>query len=284
MSTSSLPSNHEARATWLADKACWVREQTLKIHRHAPETRVASSLSVIELLTTLYYGGFAQCFPQTPLHPERDRIIISKGHGSICLYPILADLGYFPIVALDTVCKPGSFLGGIPDPIIPGYETINGSLGHGLGVATGISLALRTAHKPQRAFVLLGDGELNEGAVWEAAMFAGHHKLDKLVAMVDCNGRSMLGYTKDILDLNPLDAKFEAFGWDAHVVQDGHNIAQLQAGFDALLASSSGKPKVLIAHTLKGKGVPSLESNPLAHVMGVSTSEIDKLLGMGGAA
>lgn len=284
MSTSSLPSSPEARTAWLAEKSRWVREQTLKIHRHAPETRVASSLSVIELLTTLYYGGFAQCFPQTPLHPERDRIIISKGHGSICLYPILADLGYFPMAALDTVCKPGSFLGGIPDPIIPGYETINGSLGHGLGVATGISLALRTAKKPQRAFVLLGDGELNEGAVWEAAMFAGHHKLDKLVAMVDCNGRSMLGYTKDILDLHPLDAKFEAFGWEAHVVRDGHDIAQLQAGFDALLASSSGKPKVLIAQTLKGKGVPSLECNPLAHVMGVSTSEIDGLLGKGGAA
>jgi len=283
MATNPSASNPD-RLAELGAKAHWVREQTLRIHRHAPETRVASSLSVVELLTVLYYGGFATQYPATPLHPERDRIIISKGHGSVCLYPILADLGFFPMDALDTVCKPGSFLGGIPDPIIPGYETINGSLGHGLGVASGISLALRCAKKPQHAFVLLGDGELDEGAVWEAIMFAGHHRLKNLVAMVDCNGRSMLGYTKDILDLSPLSTKFEAFGWEACVVEDGHDIGQLTAAFSTLLTSASDKPKVLVANTLKGKGVPSLESNPLAHVMGVSTAEIDSILGTGGQA
>lgn len=275
--------NPATRAQALADKARWVREQTLAIHRRAPETRVASSLSAVELLTVLYYGGIACTTPDEPLHDDRDRIIISKGHGSICLYPILADRGYFPLAALETVCKPGSLLGGIPDPIIPGYETINGSLGHGLGVGSGTALALRTKGKPQRTFVLLGDGELNEGAVWEAVMFAAHHQLKNLIAMVDCNGRQMLGYTENVVNLSPLDAKFAAFGWQTHTVEDGHDVAQLLAGFDALLASDSPQPKVLIANTLKGKGVASLESSPLAHVMGVGRAEIDAILGDGGA-
>lgn len=271
------------RAQLLADKARWVREQTLAIHRRAPETRVASSLSAVELLTVLYYSGIGRITPDEPLHAERDRIIISKGHGSICMYPILADCGYFPMAALETVCKPGSFLGGIPDPIIPGYETINGSLGHGLGVGSGTALALRTKGKPQRTFVLLGDGELNEGAVWEAVMFAAHHQLKNLIAMVDCNGRQMLGYTDKVVNLNPLDAKFAAFGWQTHAVEDGHDVAQLLAGFETLLASDSPQPKVLIANTLKGKGVASLEGAALAHVMGVGRAEIDAILGDGGA-
>ena len=133
----------------LIEKVDWVRKETLKIHRKAPETRIASSLSPIDIFVSLFYGNLLRNFPKDPLNVNRDRLVISKGHGSICLYPILADLGFFDRNELDRVCQRGGILGGIPDPIIPGYETVNGSLGHGLGVATGIGLALRTQQKNQ---------------------------------------------------------------------------------------------------------------------------------------
>ena len=150
----------------LQEQADWVRRETLKIHKIAPETRLASSLSAVEILTVLYYGRVL-AFDPHHIHAEnRDRLIISKGHGSISLYPILADCGYFPKDELLKVCKEGSFLGGIPDAIIPGYETINGSLGHGLGVGCGMALALKRKERKETVFVLVGDGELFEGSVW----------------------------------------------------------------------------------------------------------------------
>lgn len=176
---------------YLQKKAHWVWQETLAIHRRAPETRIASSLSAVEIFVTLYYGEILKFRAHDPFWPERDRFIISKGHGSISMYPILADLGFFPKDALKTVCQPGSFLGGIPDPVIPGYETINGSLGHGLGVATGIALALKKLNRNESVFVLTGDGELHEGANWEAIMFASQHGLDNLNLIIDNNNISM---------------------------------------------------------------------------------------------
>jgi transketolase len=156
----------------LKAKARWVWLETLRIHRRAPETRLASSLSPVEIFVALYYGGVLRFNPTQPLTETRDRCIISKGHGSICMYPILADLGFFAMEELEHVCESGSFLGGIPDPVIPGYETVNGSLGHGLGVATGMALGLNRKGSDRDVFVIAGDGELHEGSNWEAAMFA----------------------------------------------------------------------------------------------------------------
>lgn len=196
----------------LAEKAKWVWRETVSIHRRAPETRLASSLSSIEIFVALYYGNVLKFNSTNPLAPNRDRCIISKGHGSICMYPILADLGFFSLDELQKVCHSGGILGGIPDPIIPGYETINGSLGHGLGVATGVALALNRQKSDNNVFVVTGDGELHEGANWEAIMFASQHNLDNLNLIVDNNSISMLGFTDDIISHKSLANRLMAFG------------------------------------------------------------------------
>jgi transketolase len=266
------------RLAALRRKAREIRRETLCIHRDAPETRVASSLSAVEIFSTLYYGGHVRVFPGNPLDDRRDRLIVSKGHGSICMYPILADLGFFPREALRTVCREGSFLGGIPDPCIPGYETVNGSLGHGLGVAAGISIALRLRGNPAHVVVICGDGELNEGSMWEAVMFAAHHRLGNLTLIVDNNRRCMLNHTRDVIDLDALAPRFTAFGWKSETLADGHDVAALDERLTAILADPEERPKVLVAQTIKGRGAPTLETDPLAHVQVLSGAQIDELL------
>lgn len=261
----------------LAGKARRTWRETLRIHRRAPETRLASSLSSVEIFVALYYGGIVRVNPARPFDEERDRCIISKGHGSICMYPILADLGFFPEAELERVCQAGSFLGGIPDPVIPGYETVNGSLGHGLGVAAGIALALKRKASTRSVFVVCGDGELHEGANWEAAMFASQHGLDNLHLIVDDNRISMLGRTDDIVSLAPLAGRLGSFGWDCAEV-DGHDVAALHAALLRMKGLRDGKPKALIARTLKGRGVPGLEDMPLSHVTNPPPAQIDELL------
>lgn len=261
----------------LPGKAHWVWRETLAIHRRAPETRLASSLSSIEIFVALYYGGVLRFDPGHPLAAERDRCVISKGHGSICMYPILADLGFFAMEELQKVCHAGSFLGGIPDPVIPGYETVNGSLGHGLGVATGMALALHRRGSDRSVFVVTGDGELHEGANWEAIMFASQHRLDNLHLIVDDNSISMLGYTDDIVSHNSLHNRLSAFGWECTEV-DGHDVVAVQAALLRMKESHTGKPKALIGHTLKGHGVPGLENAPLSHIMNPKPDLIDRLL------
>ncbi len=261
---------------FLKEKALWVRRETLKIHKIAPQTRLASSLSDVEIFVVLYYGGVLN-FDSKNTHWEgRDRFIVSKGHGAISLYPILADLGFFSKEELKNVCKEDSMLGSIPDNV-PGFETINGSLGHGLGVACGIALALKRKKLNANVFVLMGDGELNEGSVWEAIMFASHHKLNNLLLIVDNNKISMLDYCKNIIDLEPLEEKFNAFNWKGETV-DGHNIEELYVALNDFKNSENNQPKVLIANTKKGKGVPQLEADPLCHIKSLREDEIEKIL------
>ncbi|HUN90551.1 MAG TPA: transketolase [Burkholderiaceae bacterium] len=267
----------EEFAQVLRAKAHWVWLETLAVHRRAPETRIASSLSSVEIFTALYYGGVLRFDPKAPLADERDRCIISKGHGSICMYPILADLGFFPVEELQRVCHSGSFLGGIPDPVIPGYETINGSLGHGLGVAGGVALALKRQGKDRAVFVVTGDGELHEGANWEAIMFASHHRLDNLNLVVDDNEISMLGRTAQIVSHVSLVKRLEAFGWDCAEV-DGHDVVAVTAAMQRMKIAAAGRPKALVAHTLKGHGVPGLEGADLCHIMNPKPEVIDRLL------
>jgi transketolase len=261
----------------LRAKARWVWRETLRVHRHAPETRLASSLSAVEIFVALYYGGVLRFDPSQPLWPQRDRCIISKGHGSICMYPILADLGFFPASELSRVCHAGGILGGIPDPVIPGYETVNGSLGHGLGVATGVALALTRRASDRSVFVVTGDGELHEGANWEAIMFASHHRLGNLNLVVDDNRISMLGHTDDIVTHADLAARLAAFGWDCREV-DGHDVAAVRQALLDMKAKADRGPKALVCHTRKGHGVPGLEDAPLCHVINPKPELLDQLL------
>ena len=262
---------------FIQNKAEWVKKELLKIHRIAPGIRLASSLSCIEILTTLYYGCIIIHDPKNLFWENRDRFIISKAHGSIAFYPILADLGYFPMEQLSLVGKPGGILADIPDCSIPGYETMNGALGHGLGVACGIAFALKKRNNKSKVFVLMGDGELFEGAVWEAIMFAGHHKLDNLILIIDNNKISMLDYCKNIIDLSSLDEKFFHFEWDTTIV-DGHDIEKLRYHLAYTKKYTFGRPNVIIADTIKGRGVPRLETDPLCHIKSLSTEEVDQLL------
>jgi transketolase len=263
----------------LRDKADWVRRETLRIHSKAPETRIASSLSPVEVLTALYYGGVMKFDAQQPQWDGRDRFITSKGHGSIALYPILADTGFIRREELETVGKPGSRLGGIPDAQIPGIETTNGSLGHGLGVACGMAMALRRKKSDAMVYVMVGDGELCEGSVWEAVMFAGQQKLKNLVLLVDFNGVAMLDYSRNIIDLEPLDQKLREFRWEA-VTLDGHDpvaVRDTLAGWRK--PGASEKPKAIVARTVKGKGVPQLETDSMSHIKTLNPHQIAEILG-----
>lgn len=268
----------EAVSEQLKNKVRWVWEETLKIHRRSQETRVASSLSPVEIFVVLYYGGFLRQDPHNPRWEGRDRCIISKGHGSLCMYPILADLGYFQMEELEKVCQEGSFLGGIPDPVIPGYETINGSLGHGAGVGAGMALGLKRRGKDRTVYVVTGDGELHEGSNWEAFMFAAQHRLDNLVVIVDNNQISMLGHTDEIVSHRNLTDKFEVFGWTAREVNDGHSVMAISEALLECKRDGSGKPKAIIVNTRKGHRVPGLENAPLSHVTAIKPDLIDQLL------
>jgi transketolase len=263
--------------TSLSDKARWLRKETLRIHQLACETRLASSLSDVEIFTVLYYGALLRFDAKNIMSESRDRFIISKGHGAISFYPVLADLGFFPKEYLSRVCKEGCILGGIPDSVIPGFETINGSLGHGLGVACGIALALKRKKRKETVFVLVGDGELDEGSVWEAIMFAAEKKLDNIILIVDSNKVSMLDYCRNIIDLSPLDEKFRVFKWMVQNV-DGHNVEELYNSLKCFKETTEGLPKVLIANTIKGKGVPRLETDRLSHIKNLKPEEAGELI------
>ena len=264
--------------TFLQEKSRWLRRETIRLHGLAPETRLASSLSAVEILVALYYGGILAYDAQEPFSPARDRLVISKGHGSISAYPLLADLGFFDPAELERICKKGSFLGAIPDTNIPGYETINGSLGLGLGLGCGMALALKQDAPERSVFVLSGDGELFVGAVWEAVMLAAQTKLDNIILVVDRNKLCMLDYCRNIIDLDPLATKFTAFGWEAQEV-DGHDPDALAAMLGECKMRRNGTPKVVIADTVKGKGVPRLEADCLCHIKSLAPEEIPGLLG-----
>ncbi|MCX6702397.1 MAG: transketolase [Candidatus Wolfebacteria bacterium] len=256
----------------LKEKSLEIRKATLNLYRASAGFRLASSLSVVEILVALYYGDILKFNPKDPRDENRDRFIISKGHGSISFYPILADLGFFDKAELDRMSQPGSFLADIPDTRIPGYETINGALGHGLGVACGVAIALKRKESDAKVFVLISDGELYEGAVWEAIMFAGHHKLGNLNLIVDNNKRAMMGDCKEILDLEPVEEKFKVFNWRVKRV-DGHDVEAVKIALEEFKKEDQ-KPKVLIADTIKGKGVPQLELDPMSHIKNLKEEEV----------
>lgn len=224
---------------------------------------VGSTLSLIEILRVLY-DDILQYDPKNPSWEHRDRCILSKGHGCIAQYVVMADKGYFDLSHLDTFCQFDSILGGHPDANkIPGIETSTGSLGHGLSVGFGFALAAKMKRRKNRVFVVMGDGEINEGSVWEAAMSIGKHKLDNLVAMIDYNKIQSAGSTKEIQDLEPLADKWRSFNFAVAEV-NGHDIEALRDVLNRMPLESN-KPTAIICHTVKGKGMHFAEHNPSWH-------------------
>ncbi|MFQ5861474.1 MAG: transketolase [Dehalococcoidia bacterium] len=233
------------------------------------------SLSAVELLTALYFRVLRHK-PEDPRWPDRDRFILSKAHGVPILYAILARCGYFPQEELGTLRKLNSRLQGHAHIMTPGVEMSGGSLGHGLSFGIGVALAGRVDGKDYRVYVLLGDGECDEGQVWEAAMAAAHYKLDHLTAIVDRNRIQNDRFTSEVMELEPLADKWRAFGWHVQEV-DGHNLSQvLEALGEARRVQ--GQPAAIIAHTVKGKGVSFMENNPDFHGRAPNPEELEQAL------
>ena len=222
-----------------------------------------AALSLIEIVRVLY-DDVLRYRAAEPDWTERDRCILSKGHGCLALYAILADKGFFPVEELHRQCHPDAMLGGHPEAHkIPGVEASTGALGHGLPIGVGMALAARLQRRDSRVFVVMGDGEINEGSVWEAALCAAKHGLDNLVAVIDCNKLQSYGPTAEVLDLEPLSDKWRSFGFAVREA-DGHDVVSLHEGF-AALPYEPGEPNLLICHTVKGRGVPKAEHNPAWH-------------------
>lgn len=219
-------------------------------------------MSSTDILTVLYFAVL-RVRPEDPGWPDRDHFILSKGHASAALYATLAARGYFPLEELSTYGRPGSRLAGHPLRGVPGVEFPTGSLGHGLPLAVGSALAARMDGRPSRAFVLLGDGELQEGSVWEAAMSAAHFGLDNLVAIVDRNGMQITGPTEQCMRLEPLADRWRSFGWAVAEV-DGHDLKALVRTLTSV-PLEVGSPTVCIAHTIKGRGVKFMEGRKKSH-------------------
>ncbi len=224
---------------------------------------IGSSMSLVEIFRVLY-DDVLRVRPDDPDWPERDRCILSKGHGCLTWYAVLADKGFFPLDELRRQCAPGAMLGGHPERAhVPGVEASTGSLGHGVSIGVGLALAARMRRRSSRVFVVTGDGELDEGSNWEAAMSAAKHQLDNLFVLVDYNKLQSSGLVRDVLDLEPLMDKWRAFGWAAREV-DGHDVDVLRAALtDTPFAV--GKPGVLVCHTVKGKGLDFAEHNASWH-------------------
>ena len=240
-----------------------MRREFIEMITAAKSGHPGGSLSATEIVVTLFFDVMRHD-PANPKWKDRDRFILSKGHCCPVLYAVMAECGYCPKDQLMTLRKLGSMYQGHPDVrFLPALEASTGSLGEGLSLAIGMALAAKLDRSPSRSYVVLGDGEIQEGQIWEAAMFGSFHKVDNLVAIVDYNGIQLDGFVKDIMDLEPLVDKWRGFGW--HVIElNGHDIVTLQRAF-AEAATVKGKPTALIAHTIKGKGVSFMENNPKFH-------------------
>jgi len=222
-------------------------------------SHLASVLSQIEIVISLYYGGVMRVTPGNPEDPDRDRLIVSKGHATMGVYPILADLGFFDEDELDKHGDPGCLLPIFGNISIPGIEATTGSLGQGLGIGCGFSLAAKRDGKSFRSFVIISEGEMYEGSIWESALFAAHQKLDNLTVIIDRNHKIILGDTEEMMALEPIADKWESFGWNA-IEADGHSYESLLKAF-AEAEQETGRPSVIVADTVKGKGISFMEGD-----------------------
>lgn len=266
--------------TELEQRACDMRIDIVRMIAEAGSGHPGGSLSCTDILTALYFGGVMEHDPEQPKWEDRDRFVLAKGHAAPALYAALAHAGYFPREELKTLRKLGTRLQGHPDcNLCPGVEVSTGSLGQGLSIAAGMAAGLKLAGKPQRVFCLLGDGECEEGQVWEAAMFAAHQKLGRLVAIIDNNELQIDGCIHDVCDPGDLGEKFAAFGWRVARV-DGHDVSALVDTLSALKAEAvdMAAPVAVIAKTVKGKGVSFMENEAGWHGKAPKPEELETAL------
>lgn len=252
-----------------------IRVHALTMVHKANASHIGSCLSIADILAVLY-SKILRIDLSNLAWPERDRFILSKGHAAAILYAVLAEKGFFPKEWLDAYCQDGSKLTGHISHYVPGVEVSTGSLGHGLPIGCGMALAGKRDGRPYRVFVLLSDGELDEGSTWESILFASHHRLDNLVAIVDYNKIQSFGTVKEVLDLEPLAEKWRAFKWSAREI-DGHNCNQIEEALTGV-PFEQGKPSVIIAHTIKGKGVSFMENKLEWHYKAPNLEELKQAI------
>jgi transketolase len=252
----------------------FVRLETLRLARICGAGHYSSTFSAAELFAALYYAHL-RLDPKDPNWPDRDRFVLSKGHAAIGLYPILADLGYYAMSELDTFTKLGSHFGDHPNmKHIPGIDFSSGSLGHGLSIAVGMALAGRAQKRNFRTYCMLGDGELAEGQIWEAAMAASHYKLQSLVAIVDRNQLCIDGQTEAVMGVEPIAERFAAFGWATQRI-DGHDFDDILGALGKLAPAGTGQPQLIVADTVKGRGVKRMELSLQWHVANLAGQDYD---------
>jgi transketolase len=260
----------------LRERARIIRRHIVEMLHEAASGHPGGSLSAVELVTALYFGDFLRYDPKHTEWPDRDRFILSKGHGVPVQYAALAEAGVFPVAELKTLRRIDSRMQGHPVlGATPGIEASTGSLGQGLSIGLGMALAARLDRKDYRVYVLLGDGECQEGQVWEAAMAAGHHKPDNLIAIIDYNKFQLDGAIADIIGLEPFAAKWESMGWRTREI-DGHDIVAVCEALD--WARAQRAPSCVIAHTVKGKGVSFMEGENAYHGVAPSADELNRAL------
>ncbi|MCL5046108.1 MAG: transketolase [Actinobacteria bacterium] len=266
----------EKKLTDLGEKAKNVRRHILAMTQAAGSGHPGGSLSAVELLSVLYFHKMRHD-PSNPKWEGRDYFFLSKGHAAPAWYGVLAEAGYFPAEQLRTLRRPDSILHGHPSSEhTPGVDISSGSLGQGLSVANGVALAAKLNRTGQRAYVMLGDGELQEGQVWEAAMTAAHYHLDNVCAIVDWNGLQLDDWVENVMGLGTLRQKWEAFGW--YVLEiNGHNLADIHDAYDEA-ETLKGRPTVVLAHTIKGKGVSFMENQVGWHGLAPSESQLEQAL------
>jgi transketolase len=260
----------------LRELARQVRLDIVEMLFRAGSGHLGGSLSAADILVALFFGEM-RTRPDDPCWVDRDRFILSKGHGAPAYYAILAQLGYFPREELLSLRRFGSILQGHPDSgCTPGVEIPTGSLGQGLSIANGLALAARLHGQDSRVYVLLGDGEMQEGQIWEAAMTAAHYGLDNLVGILDRNRLQIDGHTAEVMSIEPIADKWRAFGWHTLEV-DGHDMSQLLAAFQTC-RKAKGRPSMIIAHTIKGKGVSIFEGKAKYHGVAPNLEEYQQAL------
>ena len=260
----------------LDERSRQLRRQIVRVLERGGRGHLGTSLSLVEMLRVLF-DSVLRYDPKNPSWPERDRFILSKGHGCITLYVLLQEKGFFAEDELWKFCRFDGILGGHPDPKVPGIEVSTGSLGHGLPIAVGMAVAAKRRGAEHRVITVLGDGECNEGSVWEAAMSASKHRLDNLTAIVDYNKQQSYGSTYEVLDLEPFTAKWEAFGFAAREV-NGHDVHALERTF-ADLPFVKNRPSAVICHTVKGKGIAFAEDNlNWHHKSRINANEVEEML------
>lgn len=250
-----------------------IRRIILEQSKRANKGHIGSALSIADIISTLFDKILLIPHPKSP---ERDRFILSKGHSALALYAAIYLKGWISKKMLNSFCVDGTTLGVHPEHVVSGIEFITGSLGHGLSIGAGSAMAARLQNSPRRVFVIVSDGECNEGSLWEAIMFAAHHKLSNLVVIVDDNKQQAFGYTKETLNLLPMSERWKAFDWDVHEV-DGHDVSAINGKINQL-NFKSGPPHVIIANTILGKGVSYMEGKIKWHYWPMSDNEYKQAL------